>query len=217
MVKNPFVVDVGGAWLQQATNLFPDLAATLLQTQLINIQSDDELELIYHTKPTEEFWLQCVPLDCKELKSLALRIIGMFGSTYICESGFSIMRYIKKTGTVRDLLQVTWKKSCGFLRRHILHNLPRLHRVPSVISAIRTGKLTLLTISFIFSLKHLLFQIYFSSFPRSDENFEMRAELLLAENTREVPFPAIWGVWNAENKMYAPRQPMVALRLDGGI
>ena len=28
----------------------------------------------------------------------------------------------------------------------------------------------------------------------TEEKFEMRAELLLAQNAREVPFPAIWEV-----------------------
>ena len=53
MVKNPFVVEVNGKWLEQAISLYPHLSKANLQIQLIDLQSDDELGLIY-ANPVKE-------------------------------------------------------------------------------------------------------------------------------------------------------------------
>ena len=94
MVRNPFIVEIDGLWLTQAKNIDPGLSTPNLQTQLIDLQSDDELQILHKSKTSAEFWLS-IPQSCNELKSLSLKVVGMFGSTYVCESSFSNMNYIK--------------------------------------------------------------------------------------------------------------------------
>ena len=94
MVRNPFIVEADGLWVTQAKNIYADRSAPKLQTKLIDLQSDDELKLLHGRKTSADFWLS-VAQDCMELKTLSLKVVGMFGSTYICESSFSNMNFNK--------------------------------------------------------------------------------------------------------------------------
>ena len=98
MVKNPFVVEVNGKWLEQAISLYPHLSKANLQIQLIDLQSDDELGLIYANsvkESSEKFWISLNFASYLELRTLSMKVLGMFGSTYICEQSFSNMNFIK--------------------------------------------------------------------------------------------------------------------------
>ena len=95
MVKNPFVVEVSGPWVSQAKSFYPDVVPAALKTELIDIQSDDELLKSQRTNSAEDFWIKCVPSTCSNLKSVAIRVLGIFGTMCICESAFSNMNYIK--------------------------------------------------------------------------------------------------------------------------
>ena len=95
LVKNPFVVEATDPWFVQAQEFFPGLPALNLQTQLIEIQSDDELRQLHKMHSAEEFWLLHVPQTRAEMKNMALKVLCMFGSTYGCESSFSNMNFIK--------------------------------------------------------------------------------------------------------------------------
>ena len=94
MVRNPFIVAVDDLWVTQAKKNYAYLSVPNLQNQLIDLQSDDELKILHSCKSSADFWLS-VPQICCELKSLSLEIVRMFGSTYICESSFSNMNFIK--------------------------------------------------------------------------------------------------------------------------
>ena len=95
LVKNPYAVEVSGPWVDQAQSFYPEVVPAVLKTDLINLQSDDELKHLHKTESAEDFWIRCVPSTCSNLKSVSIRVLGIFGTTYICESAFSNMNYIK--------------------------------------------------------------------------------------------------------------------------
>ena len=95
MVKNPFAVDAQGMWLQQAATVCPELPKTKLQMQFVNLTADDELKLTFNKDYVTNFWIILNGSAFPELKTLALTVCGMFGTTYICEQSFSQMNIIK--------------------------------------------------------------------------------------------------------------------------
>ena len=96
-MKNPFVVEVSGPWVGQAQSFYPDVVPAALKTELVDIQSDDELKKLQKTNSVEDFCIKCVPSTCRNLKSVSIRVLGIFGTTYICESAFSNMNFITNT------------------------------------------------------------------------------------------------------------------------
>ena len=97
MVKNPFVVAATDAWLNQASCVCPQLSKAKLQMQFVDMKADDELRLLFDQtgKSSATFWVNLNKVQFQELRTLGITISGMFGTTYICEQGFSHMNIIK--------------------------------------------------------------------------------------------------------------------------
>lgn len=94
VVTQPFRVNVmDELWQTQAATVFPHL--TQIQRQLIELQADDELKLEFNRDHIEEFWIGLHPGAFQELRTMAVDLLTIFGSTYICEQCFSSINFIK--------------------------------------------------------------------------------------------------------------------------
>ena len=97
MVKNPFVVAANDQWLNQASSGCPQLSKAKLQMQFVDMKADDELRKTFNQtgKSSATFWVHVNETQYTELRTLALTVSSMFGTTYICEQSFSHMNMIK--------------------------------------------------------------------------------------------------------------------------
>lgn len=92
-LKSPYEVDASGEWIDVAAKLF-SISKPSLQMEIIDLQENVSLQM-YKTASTEEFWGKHVPETYENCKKLAINLATMFGSTYVCESSFSKMNFLK--------------------------------------------------------------------------------------------------------------------------
>lgn len=97
MVKNPFVVTANDPWLNQASSVCPQVSKARLQMEFVDMTADDELRLLFEKtgKSSASFWVKLNETQFSEIRTLALTVSSMFGTTYICEQSFSHMNMIK--------------------------------------------------------------------------------------------------------------------------
>lgn len=103
------------------TPLVTDEAAAELE--MIDLCEEDQLKAVFR-EGTIEFW-KSVPMEkYPNVKRAALKILSMFGSTYVCESVFSTLKHVKSkhrsvlTDThVKELLRVATTEYKPDLRR----------------------------------------------------------------------------------------------------
>jgi len=81
LVLDPFKIDV---------NILPDY----LQEQTINLKNDSHAKEDFSNKTVKDFWL-CYLSVYPEIANEAAKLLVQFSSTYLCESGFSALAYIK--------------------------------------------------------------------------------------------------------------------------
>jgi zinc finger BED domain-containing protein 5/7/8/9 len=103
LLNSSFTLQPDGEWINEAKNVF-NCNRAHLQMEIIEFQSDDVLKNLYNEKYSkteidstyDEFWLKYVSeKKYPTLKLLTVKMCTMFGSTYVCESAFSKMNYIK--------------------------------------------------------------------------------------------------------------------------
>ncbi|XP_067124137.1 general transcription factor II-I repeat domain-containing protein 2A-like [Centruroides vittatus] len=63
--------------------------------ELIEMQEDQALQLKYKSTSITEFWKFVPESKYPELKKAACRIISIFGTTYLCESFYSTLKFVK--------------------------------------------------------------------------------------------------------------------------
>ncbi|GFS61896.1 general transcription factor II-I repeat domain-containing protein 2 [Trichonephila inaurata madagascariensis] len=63
--------------------------------ELIEMQKDQALQLKYKSKPITEIWKFVPESKYPELKNAACRIILIFGTTFLCESFYSTLKFVK--------------------------------------------------------------------------------------------------------------------------
>ena len=83
------------SWQTQAAAVLPHLSQENLQRQLIDLQADDELKLQFNRDLVEDFWIGLDPGAFPVLRTMAVHMFTIFGTTYICEQCFSNMNFIK--------------------------------------------------------------------------------------------------------------------------
>uniref|UniRef100_A0A8C4ESG1 HAT C-terminal dimerisation domain-containing protein n=1 Tax=Dicentrarchus labrax TaxID=13489 RepID=A0A8C4ESG1_DICLA len=64
------------------------------EDQLIELSTDSTYRNIYETKPLTQFWISCQK-DFPQLAAKAMMSLLSFATTYLCESGFSSLTYLK--------------------------------------------------------------------------------------------------------------------------
>jgi hypothetical protein len=67
-----------------------------LETELIELQEDVGLKLVYKSSSLTDFWKQQIPeSNYPNLQKTAFRLLSVLGTTYCYESLFSVMKYVK--------------------------------------------------------------------------------------------------------------------------
>ncbi|MBN3299393.1 SCND3 protein, partial [Amia calva] len=64
------------------------------EDQLIEVSTDSTYRNMYETRPLIQFWISCQK-DFPQLTAKAMRSLLCFAMTYLCESGFSTLTYLK--------------------------------------------------------------------------------------------------------------------------
>ena len=65
-----------------------------MQEQLIELKSDSRLKHLFTTSSLSSFWVAMMP-EYPQLSDIALKMLLLFASTYLCEAGFSKLTALK--------------------------------------------------------------------------------------------------------------------------
>jgi len=80
------------------------------EDQLLDIANDGNLKCIFYTTTLPKFWMKVLP-EYPDLAQKALKTLLPFPTSYLCESGFSVMAATKTKSRnrldVRDTLRVS--------------------------------------------------------------------------------------------------------------
>ena len=82
IIASPFTIDFGRV---------PDA----LQLELIDLQCDNTLKAKFHSVSIDKFYALLDKSKFVNLKKMAMKLLVLFGSTYICEQTFSTMNINK--------------------------------------------------------------------------------------------------------------------------
>lgn len=95
ILSNIYSLHPGGEWSNEAANIFGSNKAAL-QMEMIDFQENTVLKHQKQEVSCQEFWIKYVCVNkYPELKKLALKLLTLFGSSYVCEAAFSKMNFIK--------------------------------------------------------------------------------------------------------------------------
>ncbi|KAL0153882.1 hypothetical protein M9458_050803 [Cirrhinus mrigala] len=93
-VRDPFTISPSGEFSTNAVKMLP-LDKAAIQSQLAEIQAAGDMKAALRgAESLSAFWVSC-PETYDTLKTLAMYVLTMFGSTYTCEAAFSKMNLIK--------------------------------------------------------------------------------------------------------------------------
>ena len=81
MTRNPFFVD-------------PDTVPLSIQEELIDLASNSSARDDHEKMAIEDFWVK-YHKSYKAVSRVAIKVLLPFSTTYLCESGFSSLVYIK--------------------------------------------------------------------------------------------------------------------------
>ncbi|KAJ4949067.1 hypothetical protein JOQ06_020585 [Pogonophryne albipinna] len=94
--RQPFSVSADGQWTGEAKRLVTSIEEGALQMEVLEMGSSELLKAQHKDAPMCDFWINVVPqARFKNTRAIAMFLLTMFPSTYICESGFSSMNAIK--------------------------------------------------------------------------------------------------------------------------
>ena len=92
----------------------PDDAPPQLQLELIELQCDDEWRGRHQQLSLVDFYRQLDKGRFPEMRTLAKKMLSLFGSTYLCEQTFSVMNLNKSRlrsklsdSHLRDILRIS--------------------------------------------------------------------------------------------------------------
>ncbi|XP_067144229.1 general transcription factor II-I repeat domain-containing protein 2-like [Centruroides vittatus] len=90
---NPFEINIIQGEFSISNIIMTQKASGKLE--LIEMQEDQALQLKYKSTSITEFWKFVPESKYPELKKAACRIISIFGTTYLCESFYSTLKFVK--------------------------------------------------------------------------------------------------------------------------
>ena len=95
-LRQPFSVPADGEWTAEAKRLVPSKDEAALQMEVLEMGTSDLLKAQHKESLLCDFWINLVPqARFKNTRAIAMLLLTMFPSTYICESAFSAMNAIK--------------------------------------------------------------------------------------------------------------------------
>lgn len=96
-LKIPFSMEPNGNWVTQAMYLFSSYVdKARLQLEAIEMQENRVLKESYTAIQIIKFWINILPDETyPNLRKIGSFVLTMFRSTYVCETVFSRMNYVK--------------------------------------------------------------------------------------------------------------------------
>uniref|UniRef100_A0A3Q1D5X4 HAT C-terminal dimerisation domain-containing protein n=1 Tax=Amphiprion ocellaris TaxID=80972 RepID=A0A3Q1D5X4_AMPOC len=95
-LRQPFSVSADGQWTAEAKKVWPSIDEAALQMEVLEMGTSDVLKAQHRDVGVKDFWINMVPqARFKNTRGIAMLLLTMFPSTYICESSFSSMNSIK--------------------------------------------------------------------------------------------------------------------------
>lgn len=130
MDKDPRVAK---KWIRNPFDFKPDESTLPVQQegQLLDIANDGNLKCIFYSLTLPTFWMKVLP-EYPDLAEKALKTLLPFPTSYLCESGFSVMTATKTKARnrldVRDTLRVSlssiipnWERLVAAKQAHCSH------------------------------------------------------------------------------------------------
>lgn len=122
MVENPYNADVRD--VAQHCERF-GVSKDIFEEELIELRNNHALKQKHLDESMVTFWMQSVPTTYSTITLCAKKILTCFGSTYVCESGFSTMGVIKS----KQRNSLSDKHLCDCLRAATSTYQPDLRRL----------------------------------------------------------------------------------------
>uniref|UniRef100_A0A3P8S5W3 HAT C-terminal dimerisation domain-containing protein n=1 Tax=Amphiprion percula TaxID=161767 RepID=A0A3P8S5W3_AMPPE len=95
-LRQPFSVSADGQWTAEAKKVWPSIDEAALQMEVLEMGTSDVLKAQHRDVGVNDFWINMVPqARFKNTRGIAMLLLTMFPSTYICQSSFSSMNSIK--------------------------------------------------------------------------------------------------------------------------
>uniref|UniRef100_A0A3P8T1D6 HAT C-terminal dimerisation domain-containing protein n=1 Tax=Amphiprion percula TaxID=161767 RepID=A0A3P8T1D6_AMPPE len=95
-LRQPFSVSADGQWTAEAKKLWPSIDEAALQMEVLEMGTSDVLKAQHRDVGVNDCWINMVPqARFRNTRAIAMLLLTMFPSTYICESSFSSMNSIK--------------------------------------------------------------------------------------------------------------------------
>jgi len=95
-LRQPFSVPADGQWTAEAKRLVSSLDEASLQLEILEMSKSDLIREQHKEASVSDFWTKVVSqAKFKNSRIIAMFLLSIFPSTYICESSFSIMNIIK--------------------------------------------------------------------------------------------------------------------------
>lgn len=94
-LQDPFSAQAqaDGPWLEQIASFPTKASEAEFQMSHVDLTSSIRLQQKHQSMPIEQFWITAVPDG--PIRDVAISALTLFGSTYLCESTFSTMCFIK--------------------------------------------------------------------------------------------------------------------------
>uniref|UniRef100_A0A3P8U3W7 HAT C-terminal dimerisation domain-containing protein n=1 Tax=Amphiprion percula TaxID=161767 RepID=A0A3P8U3W7_AMPPE len=123
MVENPYNADVRD--VSQHCEMF-GVSKENFEEELIELRNNQALKQKHLDESMVIFWMQSVPTAYSTIILCAKKILTCFGSTYVCESGFSTMGVIKSKqhNSLSDQIAVCLKMSRFLILSELKINCP---------------------------------------------------------------------------------------------
>lgn len=94
-LREPFVVSPDGQWTSEAKKLLPSIDEASLQMEVLEMKTSEVLKAHHQETGLTEFWINVDSDRFRNTRSIAMLLLTIFPSTYICEASFSAMNCLK--------------------------------------------------------------------------------------------------------------------------
>ena len=130
LFANPFTVDIRGAWKTSVTKFAfkSNINKSKLQLELTHLQENEELKVLFASEPIENFYVNLNKETYQNIHQMGIQLLTLMGTTWICESGFSKMNYIKNKYRSR----ITQNHLCGAFRTAVSSLKPEFNELIKV-------------------------------------------------------------------------------------
>ena len=95
-LRLPISASADGQCTAEARRLLPSIDEPSLQMEIVEMGTCDLLKAQHKDSEVTDFWIKVVPqAQLKNMRAIALTLLTMFPSTYVCESSFSSMNSVQ--------------------------------------------------------------------------------------------------------------------------